>query len=113
MRVLVAVILLLALVGCTSAPKPPTQQPMAAQLYCAETPCILPGRPAPVSNDDWTVALDETEAALKVCAVKLLKCLGRQREGVAPSNGTQILPIQRNSAVGIAPDSGFAPSENQ
>lgn len=66
---------LLVLAGCTSAPKQPTQPPIAARQYCPLTACPLPARPAVLVNDQWRQSLDVTEAALISCASQVLGCI--------------------------------------
>lgn len=45
---------------------------------CELTLCLLPGRPALIVNEDWVLALDETEAALTSCAAQVQACIGKQ-----------------------------------
>jgi hypothetical protein len=45
---------------------------------CPLVACPLPGRQALGHNEDMTAALDETEAALTVCAVQVLDCIQKQ-----------------------------------
>ncbi|HFI1985380.1 Rz1-like lysis system protein LysC [Pseudomonas aeruginosa] len=75
---------LLALAGCTPAPKPLTPAPTAQQAKCPLTPCPLtpcrlPGRPPLANGEDATAAIDAVEAALTACAVQVLDCIERQR----------------------------------
>ncbi len=69
---------LLALAGCTNAPKQPTPPPTAARQFCPLVACVLPARPAVLVNDQWRQALDDTEAALLSCANQVLECIQRQ-----------------------------------
>ncbi|WP_442965070.1 Rz1-like lysis system protein LysC [Pseudomonas sp. JS3066] len=73
-----ALLCLLPLAACTSAPTPPTPPPTAARQFCPLVPCRLPGRPAPASNEDWRRAVDELESALQQCSRQVLDCIGRQ-----------------------------------
>ncbi|WP_429213130.1 Rz1-like lysis system protein LysC [Metapseudomonas resinovorans] len=73
-----ALLCLLPLAACTSAPKPPTPLPTAARQFCPLVPCRLPGRPALASNEDWRRAVDELESELQRCAGQVLDCIGRQ-----------------------------------
>lgn len=73
-----AALFLLALAGCTSAPKPPTQLYIEARPACPLTPCVMPGRLMIVTNDDWVRSIDELEAALAICAAQVLDCIERQ-----------------------------------
>lgn len=70
------------LAGCTNAPKQPTPSSGEPPRRCPLVACPLPGRAAPVSNDDFRQALDATEAALQACAVQVLDCINRQ-QGIA------------------------------
>ena len=69
---------LLALAGCTSAPKQPTPAPTTARQFCPLVACILPARPSVLVNDQWRQALDDTETALLSCASQVLECIQRQ-----------------------------------
>lgn len=69
---------LLALAGCTSASKQPTQLHIDSRPACPLTPCVMPGRLMIVTNDDWVRSVDELEAALAVCAAQVLDCIERQ-----------------------------------
>ncbi|MCY1371866.1 hypothetical protein D9M69_590340 [compost metagenome] len=73
-----ALLCLLPLAACTSAPKPPTPPPTEARQFCPLVPCRLPARSAPSSNEDWRLAVDELEAELQRCAGQVLDCIGRQ-----------------------------------
>ena len=49
-----------------------------APSVCELTLCLLPGRPALIVNEDWALALDETEAALTSCAAQVQACIAKQ-----------------------------------
>lgn len=74
-----AALCLLALAGCTSAPKQPTPSHGEPPRLCPLVACPLPGRPEPVANDDFRKGLDATEDALQACAVQVLDCIERQK----------------------------------
>lgn len=70
------------LLSACATPVPQQSTPLLGDRdrprICPLVACPLPGRPAPASNEDWTMALDSAEAALKGCAVQVLDCIQRQ-----------------------------------
>lgn len=75
-----AALFLLTSVGCTSAPKQPTQVHIDSRPQCALIPCRLPARPALLTNDDWRRAVDELVDELLSCAVQVLGCIELQKQ---------------------------------
>ncbi|WP_223825566.1 Rz1-like lysis system protein LysC [Halopseudomonas salina] len=62
----------------TPAPTPQTQPPTVQRSQCNLVPCLLPGRPPLVVNEDWRRALDEVEGALESCALQVRGCIGKE-----------------------------------
>lgn len=62
-------------------------------MSCGLVPCHLPGRPALVSNEDWTRALDDTEGALVRCAVQVLDCIEKQGAATNAAKGQAPVPF--------------------
>ncbi|WP_218831627.1 Rz1-like lysis system protein LysC [Pseudomonas fragi] len=83
--------LLLSACG-TPAPKPPTQLLTGPALSCSLVPCRLPGRPPLVANEDWPLALDETEDALTRCATQVLDCIQKQGAVTHAAKGQAPVP---------------------
>lgn len=75
------------LLSACATPAPQQLTPLPGERdrprLCPLVACPLPGRPAPGHNEDMTAALDDTETALKACAVQVLDCI--QRQGAAAS----------------------------
>ena len=59
---------------------------------CELTLCLLPGRPALIVNEDWPLALDETEAALTSCAAQVQACIGKQGVVTNAAKGQASVP---------------------
>lgn len=68
-----------------SAQTPPTLPPTEQRSQCNLVPCLLPGRPPLVVNEDWRRALDEVEGALEFCALQVMGCVERKSQPSAAS----------------------------
>lgn len=64
-----------------------------APPVCELTLCPLPGRPALIVNEDWALALDETEAALTSCAAQVQACIGKQGVVTNAAKGKTPVPL--------------------
>ena len=86
--------LCLVLSACaTPEPKQPTLLSIEpAPPVCELTLCRLPGRPALIVNEDWALALDETEAALTSCAAQVQACIGKQGVMTNAAKGQASVP---------------------
>ena len=60
---------------------------------CELTLCPLPGRPALIVNEDWALALDETEAALTSCAAQVQACIAKQGVVTNAAKGKTPVPL--------------------
>ena len=60
---------------------------------CELTLCPLPGRPALIVNEDWALALDETEAALTSCAAQVQACIAKQGVVTNAAKGQTPVPL--------------------
>ena len=65
--------------GCSTPVQPqPIPQPTVQRAQCSLVLCQLPARKPLVVNDDWRRALDEAEAALLSCALRVRWCIELQ-----------------------------------
>ncbi len=70
-----ALLCLLTLAACTSAPPPPTPVHIDSRPARPLTLCTLPARPTLVTNDDWRRAVDDLEDELLSCSVQVKNCI--------------------------------------
>jgi len=58
-------------------------------MECSLVPCRLPGRQAPLLNEDWRRAVDELEQELKQCSIQVMACIERQNAQRQQAGGKQ------------------------
>ena len=79
----------------TSGQAPQTLRNTGQVEQCSLSPCLLPGRSPPKSNEDWTSAVDDLEGALKSCSMQVLECIKVQSIGSKGDNTKLlIMPVE-------------------
>lgn len=78
--IILLLLFLLILAGCTSAPKQPTPVHIDNRPACPLTLCVLPARELLLTNDDWRRAVDDLEDELLSCSVQVKNCIEQQKK---------------------------------